>query len=419
MKIVNTKFPSIAALIFCLAVNHLSFAQNFTWTQKADFFPGNRAGAYGFSIGNKGYVGSGLFDSLGTLYIINDFWEYDPQTDAWTQMANLPGLYRASASAFSISQKGYVCNGSNQSGFYLNDMWEYDASNNLWTQKANFPGAARYTSASFVIGDYAYVGMGKSGPWHADFYRYDPSNDLWTQIADIGGPLRQNAKTFTIGNYGYVAGGATDVSNYFDLWQYDPVNDLWTQKTSYPGSGSYSLASFDYNGLGYVGTGSLSNTGVPNTFDDFYSYDPVSDSWTFFTNFAGGVRNSTTFMKIGNKFYMGLGSAGVFPVIAYQSDWWELDFTTGTSEIEKNNFVDVSIYPVPANTFVNFNLKNQDGKELMLKIFNSDGKIFCDDKLKNDSENKTDVSKWAAGIYFYEASAEDKIFKKGKITIIH
>jgi N-acetylneuraminic acid mutarotase len=418
MKSTNKKAAFIFALFSCAVLSHISSGQNFVWTQKASFAPGNRSGAYGFSIGNKGYVGSGLYDSLGVLYIINDFWEYDPQTDVWTQMANLPGLYRASASSFSIGQKGYVCNGSYQSGFYLNDMWEYDASGNLWTQKANFPGAARYTSASFVIGNYAYVGMGKSGPWYSDFYRYDPANDLWIQIADIGGPLRQNAKTFTIGNFGYVAGGATDNNNYFDLWQYDPVNDLWTQKTSYPGSGSYAQASFDYNGSGYIGTGSLSNTSAPNTFDDFYSYDPVTDTWTYFTNFAGGIRNATVSMKINNDFYMGLGSAGVFPVTTYQSDWWKLEFTTAVNETIYNNF-EINAYPNPANSYIYFNFTNDTLQKLRIKIFDSTGKICFDNNLKEGSENMIDVLKWTGGIYLYEVVLGQKILKAGRVTVIH
>jgi N-acetylneuraminic acid mutarotase len=301
---------------------------------------------------------------------------------------------------------------------YLNDLWEYDASNNSWTQKANFPGAARYTSASFVIGNYAYVGMGKSGPWYSDFYKYDPANDLWTQIANIGGPLRQNAKTFTLGNYGYVVGGATDANNYFDLWQYDPMNDLWTQKTAYPGSGSYAQASFDYNGLGYVGTGSLTNTSTPNTFDDFYSYDPITDTWAFFTNFAGGIRNSTIYMKINNDFYMGLGSAGVFPVIAYQSDWWKLEFTTGVNETVYNN-VQIGVKPNPANTFIYFNFNNSFEEKTRVRIFDSAGKICFENNLNDRSENKIDVSKWATGNYLYEIFSKERILKAGRIAIVH
>ena len=42
-----------------------------------------RGNTVGFSIGTKGYIGSWL--------ITNEFWEYDPATNIWTQKASLPG----------------------------------------------------------------------------------------------------------------------------------------------------------------------------------------------------------------------------------------------------------------------------------------------------------------------------------------
>jgi hypothetical protein len=46
-----------------------------TWTQKADFGGIGREGAVGFSIGSKGYIGTGVDDSYSYK---KDFWEYTP-----------------------------------------------------------------------------------------------------------------------------------------------------------------------------------------------------------------------------------------------------------------------------------------------------------------------------------------------------
>ena len=68
-------------------------AQN-AWTQKADFGGTARYQAVGFSIGSKGYIGTGY----GGL--TKDFWEYDPNTNAWKQKADFGGTGRYQATGF-------------------------------------------------------------------------------------------------------------------------------------------------------------------------------------------------------------------------------------------------------------------------------------------------------------------------------
>ena len=73
----------ITFLSILLAAAFSGYSQIYVWTQKASFTPGNRAGAFAFSIGNRGYVGSGIFQSGTNIYPIADFWQYDPLTDTW------------------------------------------------------------------------------------------------------------------------------------------------------------------------------------------------------------------------------------------------------------------------------------------------------------------------------------------------
>ncbi|MEO5674560.1 MAG: kelch repeat-containing protein, partial [Chitinophagales bacterium] len=77
-------------LIALTAVAFTSQAQD-TWVQKSDFGynasnvpePSARNSAVGFSIGNKGYLGTG--EDGGPK---KDFWEYDPDANTWTQKAD-------------------------------------------------------------------------------------------------------------------------------------------------------------------------------------------------------------------------------------------------------------------------------------------------------------------------------------------
>ncbi len=101
----KTKICIFAILLTAGLIN--GHAQD-TWTQKADFGGTPRYGAVGFSIGSKGYMGTG-YDFNVVHY--KDFWEYDSSTNTWTQKADL-----AESSGWSRQfyhrNKGYVGTGS-------------------------------------------------------------------------------------------------------------------------------------------------------------------------------------------------------------------------------------------------------------------------------------------------------------------
>jgi len=53
------------------------------WTKKSDFAGLKRERAVAFSIGDYGYVGTGV-DTAEIVH--NDLWKYDPTLDTWTHM---------------------------------------------------------------------------------------------------------------------------------------------------------------------------------------------------------------------------------------------------------------------------------------------------------------------------------------------
>jgi hypothetical protein len=54
--------------------------------------------AVGFSIGSKGYIGTGDNGEGGDFQVCyKDFWEYEPETDSWTQKADVGGVGRRGA----------------------------------------------------------------------------------------------------------------------------------------------------------------------------------------------------------------------------------------------------------------------------------------------------------------------------------
>ncbi len=174
---------SIGSKVYVLGRAHAfwEFDRNINdWTEKASYPGCGQYSQVGFSIGNKGYVGTGGTGSTTTTFC-NDFWEYDPASDNWTQKADFGGLPRFSAVGFSIGARGYIGTGSAGQGAGSNlykDFWAYNPASDVWTRKANFGGTARSIAVGFVIGGKGYIGMG----WDASLARN--RNDLWEYTPD-------------------------------------------------------------------------------------------------------------------------------------------------------------------------------------------------------------------------------------------
>ncbi|MFN8249892.1 MAG: kelch repeat-containing protein [Ferruginibacter sp.] len=280
---------------------------NNSWTQKANVGTTGRTKAVGFSIGPKGYIGTGINGATN----LNDFWEYDPATDVWTQKANFGGVARSSATGFGIGSKGYIGTGIN-GATYLNDFWEYDPATNVWTQKANFGGVARSSATGFDIGSKGYIGLGTASTGYLnDFWEYNPATNAWTARASFGGVARAFATGFSINGKGYLGTGV-NVLFRKDFWEYDPATNTWVQKADFPAGERYGSVGFSLNNKGYLACG---DTGT--IMRDVWEYAPSVNTWRRKQNFSGAARIYATAFSIGSKAYIGTGSGGV------GNDFWE------------------------------------------------------------------------------------------------
>ncbi len=201
------------------------------WTQKASppTTPA-RDFAVGFSIGTKGYVGLGIkdqFPGVGTTTeYYNDFWEWDQATNVWTRIADFPGNTRSGGVGFSIGTKGYVGTGGDGNAL-TRDFWEWDQATNVWTKKAEFDGAPRAYAVGFSIGNKGYIGTGYNGNQtsylYQDFWEWDQATDAWTRVADFAGGPRSEAVGVSIGNKAYIGTGigGSIIYAFKDFWEYD------------------------------------------------------------------------------------------------------------------------------------------------------------------------------------------------------
>ncbi|MBI1344604.1 MAG: T9SS type A sorting domain-containing protein [Terrimonas sp.] len=332
------------SIMMAMSIN--SFSQG-TWTQKADFMGGDRYGTFHFSIGNKGYIGTGS-DNAGIFK--SDFWEYDPQNDTWTQKADFGGGIRFFGTGFSIGNKGYAGTGVVASYNWRKDMWQYDPESNTWTQIADFGGGLRFTAVGFGIGDKGYMGTGNyrispayPATYYNDWWEYNPSTNLWTRKANVPQQGRTNAAGTSINGKGYVGTGFYYYDTRLnDWWEYDPLTDTWVQKASLPATPRYAASAITIGNKGYLGGGIYYSN-----FNDFWEYDPTSNNWKQEASLPASERNSTVAFGIGHKGYFGLGSNNIGAL----HDFWV--FNPYEVSLSCNEDISIAASDISCNSIVN------------------------------------------------------------------
>lgn len=259
-------------------------------------------------------------------------------TDAysqWVAKQSFGGSVRTFAMGFSINDTAYVFGGSDVNGTTFRDNWAYEPVSDTWTQKANIPGGFRCAATTFTIGNKAYFGTGNNGvDYLDDFYEYDATTNTWLTKANFPGGPREEAVGFSIGNKGYIGTGqifillpnSSFTQTYNDFYEYDPATDSWTQKANLPGLERAYAVGASLGNKGYVGLGG--NNDQSGSFTDFYEYDPVSDTWTTKASMPGSGLAESGILSTSSAFYI-FGGIN-FPNFTGTSSCRKYDPTTDT-----------------------------------------------------------------------------------------
>ncbi|MEZ4801709.1 MAG: kelch repeat-containing protein [Gelidibacter sp.] len=280
------------------------------WVAKSTFNGSARASSAYFTIGSKGYMGTG-FDSDDYL---NDFWVYDMETNFWQQKADFPGLERSSAVGFSIGNDGYIGTGYNgDQNDELQDFYKYNTDSNTWEQIADFGGGVRRAAIGFASSSNGYVGTGYDGSNDKkDFWRYDPTSDTWEEIAGYGGDKRRDATSFTLGNIAYIGTGISNGIYQEDFWSFNLDSEAWTQLTDLDDDDDYNITrssavGFTISGKGYVACGEVSGP-----LKSVWEYNASSDTWTERTGFELLGRQNPVIFNDGSRAFIALGRNGSY-----------------------------------------------------------------------------------------------------------
>jgi N-acetylneuraminic acid mutarotase len=393
------------------------FAQG-TWTQKADFGGGVRLNAAGTGLNGKGYIGLG--NDTVSNQVWRDWWEYDPVNDVWTQKTSLPAIARLSASILTLNNKIYIVGGGSCGFSIYSDCWEYDPVLNTWTAKANLAAGSREMAAAFSIGTKGYITTGQGGitlvDTQEDLWEYDATQNTWTQKANFGGGKRVLATGFSIGSKGYVAAGMDPYSSaqkLNDLWEYDPALNAWTRKSDVPGPKRQGAVSFSLNGKGFVGFGAIDSVPVYQG-NDFWCYEPSTDSWSQLPVMNGLGRLSAVGFTIASKGYLGTGE---FTPSSVYKDFWEFD-ATGVGLAENPNTFSCSFFPNPMQTSSTLEIPEtfSSNSTLVFELFNLQGKLVRKSPIEG---RKMEIYRedLATGVYTYRISTPENLLATGKLVI--
>ncbi len=377
-------------LFICISAFLLTFQtfSNSVWNQKASLPDVGRHRGTGIAIGDKGYIGLGHRNGTGLNIVYQDWWEYDPATNSWTQKADFPAL-NYGALAFAIGNKGYVGGGV----FLSDEFYEFDPITNQWTAISDAPTSPNDMPA-FGLGNLGYIIDG------ATLYAYDPSNDNWSQKQDPPQFIGGWSSAFVIQSSAYVKTGST-------LMEYKGASDQWIFKTNIP-SGLYGTlsggsAAFAVNGKGYIISGYIGPlSGVSK---QIWEFDPATNDWTQQPDFIGTSRRFSVSFSIGNKGYIGTGTNGT-----NFNDFWEYNRVLSVPNTKTLPFKIVS-YPNPSVNSINFKITGQDTPtNYRLKIYTIDGQLILD-QIVNGTVFSHARTFETSGLYFYEIISDEHTLK--------
>lgn len=288
------------------------------WTKTTPFKGRPRSGAIVFTVGNTAFVGLG-YD--GDEYL-SDFYSFDINKGFWEPRKTFPGTLRERAVAFSVNGKGYIGSGYNRdlTEVELADFWEYNPDTDEWTQVADFEGTPRYNAIAFTIGSKAYVGTGydREKKYNSDFWEFDPLTNDWNEVQSYPGEKIDGGMAFVIDNKAYICGGRNNGVYNSDFWEFDPGSEAaWTNRAPDTDDSNYDdfkiavrrhdALAFTMGDKAYV-TGGIASSGA--TDKTVYQFDAATLLWDERTPFEGSARSLAIAFVLNDRAFVGTGQNG-------------------------------------------------------------------------------------------------------------
>lgn len=149
---------------------------------------------------------------------------YDPGTDRWAAMPDMPGR-RAAGFMVALGGRLFVVGGV---GDAEDRMWVYDVAGGAWSDapgptKREHLGAAASGGKLYVAAGRGF-GRGNSGLLEV----FDPATGAWTRLADMPGVCGGCSAAATADGRIHVTGGEGGGRTYADHFVFDPAAGAWS-----------------------------------------------------------------------------------------------------------------------------------------------------------------------------------------------
>jgi len=319
-----------------------------------------------------------VFFGEGNSGVLDDIWEYDPDTREWIQInpgsvINPPARHYHSATVY--GNMVYVVGGLDGSGNPLNDCWAYNFTNNQWEQYANIIGgninghAAVFHNGELLI----YGGLRNGAMLDPDVYKYSPGSDSWQVITSQGNPYpTSNAAYVKLGSEVYIFGG---YSGYYedDCFKWNLNTHQFTQIANGPVI-----------------------AGASATINPIHYAKEINTNYQEFLLFGGsneGLLNNNTWIYTSYIEITGIESVPI-------------------------QQIDINIFPNPATDYITIEINEYDlqGNNLYYQLCDLNGRVLT---TKNITTSKTtiNVENQKSSVFFIRILKENSVvsvFKRMK-----
>src|SRR5262245_32781686 len=180
-----------------------------------------------------------------------------------------PARYRAGSST--DGQYVYVYGGGNSSGGYYNDLWRWNPVTQVWTQLANMPTAKQNIQGAYWNGK-IYVPGGFNGAHITENAIYDIATNTWSTGAPL--PATQTGANVAFNNKIYNFGG--NPGPQITVTIYDIPTNAWSNGAPMPVGITYGRAVASTLGTPYAWYAGGITTVTVNT---LYRYDFAANTW--------------------------------------------------------------------------------------------------------------------------------------------
>jgi N-acetylneuraminic acid mutarotase len=155
--------------------------------------------------------------------------------------------------------------------------------------------------------------------------------DTWTQKSDFPGTPRVVPFSFSVDGVGYIGGGDPTNMNFGstnDFWKYNPETDSWTRLADFPSGNTIGLSGFSLAGVGYVletGPGNPTAPVAASYSEKLWRYNISADAWEQKASLPTRKFLSGVTFTINDKAYAGLGAVYDWDNTTQKDDFWQYD----------------------------------------------------------------------------------------------